>query len=117
MIHLIVRCFTLCILLSAFFLVSVSVADQPEDLQMVVADGTGTNSKKEALHNAFVNAVEQAIGVQVKSETIVENAQLIKDKIYAKSDGYVKKWETVDEQKQGDLFHIKIKAWIGKGEL
>jgi hypothetical protein len=103
--------------LSAFFSACVCAAEVPNDLQMVDAEGSGTTSKKEALHNAFVNAVEQVVGVQVKSETIVENAQLIKDKIYSKSDGYVNKWEITYEQKTGELFAVKIKAWIGKGAL
>jgi hypothetical protein len=64
-----------------------------------------------------VSAVQQAVGVQVKSETVIENAQLIKDKIYAKSEGYVKKWEVVAERKDGELYYVNIKAWIGKGEL
>ncbi|OGU17659.1 MAG: hypothetical protein A2076_06090 [Geobacteraceae bacterium GWC2_53_11] len=105
--------------MSLLFLCSVPVvgAEQSVDLQMVVSDGTGAGSKKEALHNAFVNAVQQVIGVQVKSETVVENAQLIKDKIYAKSDGYVKKWEEMESRKDGEQEYVKIKAWIGKGEL
>lgn len=110
-------CATLLILLSAMYAVAATAAEQPVDLQMIEADGTAAVSKKEALHNAFVSAVQLAVGVQVKSETIVENAQLIKDKIYAKSDGYVKKWETLDDRKNGDLFYVRIKAWIGKGEL
>jgi hypothetical protein len=117
MIRLIVCCFALCMLLTTTFSVTVAAAEQPGDWQEVLADGSGTISKKEALHNAFVNAVQQAVGVQVNSETIVENAQLIKDKIYAKSDGYVKKWDVVDDQKNGGLYYVKIKAWIGKGEL
>lgn len=109
--------FALCMVLFSGFSRPVAAVEKADDLQMVVADGTGTASKKVALANAFVNAVQLAIGVQVKSETIVENAQLIKDKIYAKSEGYVKKWEVVEERKEGESFYVKIKAWIGKGEL
>jgi hypothetical protein len=117
MIRLIINSFVLFLLLATLFPGAVRATEQSGDLQEVVADGSGAISKKEALHNAFVNAVQQAVGVQVSSETIVENAQLIKDKIYAKSDGYVKKWEVMDDQKNGELFSVKIKAWIGKGEL
>lgn len=117
MICSIIRSFTVCFLFVTLFSVCSFAAEPPVDLQMVVSDGTGAGSKKEALHNAFVNAVQQVIGVQVKSETVVENAQLIKDKIYAKSDGYVKKWEEMESRKDGEQEYVKIKAWIGKGEL
>lgn len=109
--------FALFILLSAVFFTGVSAAETPGEIQMIEAEGTAAISKKEALHNAFVNAVQLAVGVQVKSETIVENAQLIKDKIYTKSDGYVKKWETLDDRKTDGIFLVRIKAWIGTGEL
>jgi hypothetical protein len=117
MIDVIIRRIAMIVLMALLFSGNSAAAELPGDLQLVEAEGSGVTSKKEALHNAFVHAVELAVGVQVKSETIVENAQLIKDKIYAKSDGYVKKWEVLTDQKKDELFFVKIKAWIGKGEL
>jgi hypothetical protein len=44
----------------------------------VVASGTGKD-EKEALHQAFANAVQQAVGVVVDAETVVNNDRVITD--------------------------------------
>jgi len=73
--------------------------------------------KKEALRKAMYNAVEKAVGVQVKSDTMVKNFQVIKDQILMRADGYVKKWEVLTEGNKGDVYEMTIKAWVGKGTL
>jgi hypothetical protein len=92
--------------------------DKPEE---VVVTGTAPLSegdyKKEALKNAMYNAVEKAVGVQVKSDTLVQNMQLIKDRILAHADGYVQKWEVQNEGENTGAYQITIKAWVGKGTL
>jgi hypothetical protein len=75
------------------------------------------NHKQMALRAAFKAAVEQVIGVQVKSETLVRDAQLINDKILARSEGFVKKWKSLREWTESGLFTIEISAQIHQGEL
>jgi len=75
------------------------------------------NHKQIALRAAFKAAVEQAIGVQVKSETLVRDAQLISDKILARSEGFVKKWKSLREWTEAGLFSIEISAQVHQGEL
>ena len=97
------------------------LAQETQDLNYITIQGrSNLNSgdpKKEALRDAFRNAVEQAIGVQVKSESLVENMQLIKDKILTNSDGYVEKWQIVQEKKEGNSYLVEISAWVRKGAL
>jgi hypothetical protein len=75
------------------------------------------NHKQTALRAAFKAAVEQVIGVQVKSETLVRDAQLINDKILARSEGFVKKWKSLREWTESGLFSIEISAQVHQGEL
>lgn len=75
------------------------------------------NHKQTALREAFRNAVEQAIGVQVKSETLVRDSELIRDKILTRSDGFVKKWRTIREWTESSIYSIEIAAQVHQGEL
>jgi hypothetical protein len=92
-----------------------------ELMQPVEASGKAavdaSDFKKSALQDAFRNAVQEAVGVQVKSDTLVKDSALIHDKIILKSDGYIKKYEILSESEINNEFVVKIKAWIGSGEL
>jgi len=70
-----------------------------------------------AIEDALRRAVEQAVGTMVESETSVENYQLLSDKIYSRSSGYVKKYEVVSEQAEGNLLRIRIEAEVDSGYL
>jgi len=74
-------------------------------------------ARESALNNAFRRAVEQAIGVLVESETMVRNFELLNDKVYSKSAGYVKKYSITGEKIEGDTFRIKINAMVSKVRL
>jgi len=95
---------------------SVSIASN-----VVTVTGTGalssSSAKKDALRAAFRNAVEQAVGVQVASQTSVKNFKVIEDKIYTVSEGFVEKWEVISEQVQGPDLILQIKAWVIEGKL
>lgn len=74
-------------------------------------------ARESALNNAFRRAVEQAIGVLVESETMVRNFELLNDRVYSKSAGYVKKYSITGEKIEGDIFRIKINALVSKVRL
>mgnify|MGYP001252607948 FL=1 len=98
-----------------------AIAVEEKDFQQITVNGRGSltlpDPKKEALRDAFRAAVEQAVGVQVKSESLVENMTLIKDKILVNSDGYLEKWKITREKKDADFFVLEIEAWVRKGAL
>jgi len=79
-----------------------------------IADGRKDIARENALSNAFRRAVEQAVGVLVESETLVKNFQLVNDRIYSKSAGYIKKYTITGEKVEGDTFRIEIKALVAR---
>ncbi len=116
--------FVLCIQLFLFLSTLVTMpapAWATDDLAEVTATGKALLSlpdhKKDALRDAMQNAVQKAVGVQVKSDALVQNFQLIHDRILFKSEGYVKQWRVVREQPEGDSYVVELAASIGKGEL
>ena len=60
----------------------------------VVASGVGMN-ETEATKDALGNAVRQAIGAIVGTDSLVRNEDVIRDQILTYSDGFVEKYEAV----------------------
>ncbi len=87
------------------FFVSVSNAG------VVTATGEGP-SKSEAIQSALRRAVEQGVGVLIKSTTRVEDFQIMEDKIYSHSQGYVSKYEILSSLKKGDEHVVTVKAVV-----
>jgi len=74
--------------------------------------------EKEALRDAFRNALEKEIGVQVKAETEVTNLRLVKDKILTKAEGFVKNWRMLEPpKKEGGQFLVRISVEVFRGEV
>ncbi len=91
--------------LVAFFLISTFAFSQ----QAVEAKGTGLN-KTDALQDALRNAVSQAVGVSLRSETRVENYMVISDAIASNTSGYIKKYSVVKEVPFPDRFEVTVQA-------
>ena len=84
---------------------------------VVAATGVGVDADG-ALRNAFKNAVEQAVGLIVNAETIVNNEAIMKEQILTYSDGFVEKFDRLKEVKRDDgLYEIKIKAVVKRRQL
>lgn len=77
----------------------------------VMVTGEGA-SKDQALRAAMRNAVEQGLGTLVSSETRIQNFQLIQDKIFSHSQGYVTRYSPVKEEKLDGMFRTTIKAYV-----
>ena len=86
------------------------------DGQAVLGDVDTQNEVKErALRDAQKNALEMAVGVFIKSRSLVSNSQLAEDLIYASVRGRVEKSEILREGWDPDdrtLYRVKIKALI-----
>lgn len=112
---IILVCFTI-LTLTGFFSTAHG-ADEPEVLEKVVSKGMGT-TEDGAYKNAISNAVEQTIGLYIKSESMVSNAQLIKDEILSYSGGYVKDIKIIRQEKDTDgLFSVTIQANVVSTKL
>lgn len=71
--------------------------------------------KERARRDAQVKAVEQAVGVFIKSHTLVSNSQVSEDLIYAAVRGKITKEKTVSEgwdEKDRHLYRVAIRALV-----
>jgi len=83
----------------------------------VVVSGIGVDEEG-ALRNAWSNAVRQAVGSLISSETLVQNDQVIKDEVLVYSDGLVVKTERLSGGKRDDgLFEVSIRALVETKKL
>jgi hypothetical protein len=83
----------------------------------VQATGFGVD-RDHALTNAFQKAIEAAIGVDVKSHSLVDNFMLIKDEIITHSKGYVRSYEIVREgPANGGGYEMTIDAQVDRGAI
>ncbi|MBN2364768.1 MAG: DUF2066 domain-containing protein [Calditrichaeota bacterium] len=93
--------------------------------QEVLARGMGAviagdvaKAEDDAIANALRNAIEQVIGTLVTSEVIVENYQVLEDRIYSQSQGYVESYQVINKNRQGDvILEVTIKALVRKGNI
>lgn len=71
-----------------------------------------------AIKDGLRKSVEQIVGVFVESETMVSNFELLSDKIYTMSEGYVETYNVIEEGKLGkDLYKVKLEATVAQGSL
>ena len=91
--------------------------DVKEAVGIGMAEGTPDSASEQALAQALRDAVRKGAGVDVMSETKVENFQMEYDRILTASFGYVEKYE-ITEQKYDNktqAYTVKIKAMVKKG--
>ncbi len=94
-----------------------------QDTKQITADGVATigsdpaAARDKAIEDALRRAVEQAVGTIVESETAVEKYQLLSDRIYSHSSGYVKNYSVVSEKQEGNLMRVTISADVSTGDL
>lgn len=81
----------------------------------VEAEGTGA-TKMEALQSAWMEAVRQGVGMFMASKTELVNDKLT-EQIVTHSRGQVNAYQIVEERKEADGWHLKIKARIDKDIL
>jgi hypothetical protein len=90
----------------------------------VTVEGTGAivagdraKAEEDAVNDAFRNAVEQVMGVHVASHSLVENFQLIEDRIYTRTRGYVSAFEVLDTADEGDLIRVRVRVTVKEADL
>ncbi|MFZ4791700.1 MAG: DUF4124 domain-containing protein [Candidatus Competibacteraceae bacterium] len=86
------------------------------DIVEVVAQGMGIDVNS-ALLNAYSNAVQQALGLYVDAETLVQNDQIVQDKILTYSKGFIQEATTVKQSQVNGLFQVNIRAKVKRQQL
>lgn len=71
-----------------------------------------SSAKIQAVARAKWAAMEKAAGVQIKVESLVQNAVLVDEAIKSEVKGVIKKYSVIDEGKDGDIYWNKIRAII-----
>ncbi len=74
-------------------------------------------ARDQAIKDALRKAVEQAVGSFISSETVVENYQVISDRIYSKAEGYIADYKVLREKVEGDLYRVLISAKVKMGDI
>ncbi|MCD6490332.1 MAG: hypothetical protein J7K20_06380 [Thermodesulfobacterium sp.] len=79
----------------------------------VITIGEG-GTRQEAINNAIINAVEEALGTYITSSSQVDQGKLIYDRITSASAGYVKSYKVLAESHDPvtDTYKVKLTAVV-----
>ncbi|NPA80411.1 MAG: hypothetical protein GXO29_05130 [Thermotogae bacterium] len=80
-------------------------------------EGRKDVARDRAVKDALRKAVEQAVGTFISSETVVENYEVLKDRILSKSEGYVSEYRILREKEEDGLYRVLVRAKVKTGEL
>ncbi|MDD2499934.1 MAG: flagellar assembly protein T N-terminal domain-containing protein [Geobacter sp.] len=99
-----------------------AVADQPGGSIEVegyasIVGGRKDQAREAALQNAFRRAVEQVVGVALESKTVVKDSELLNDKIFSKSQGFIKTYRIVGEKVEADAYRLTVLASVSRHKL
>ncbi len=117
--------FTQAAFIAAFMLFTSLQAQDVSGGQEVIAKGLGAiingdeaKAADDALGSALRNAVEQVVGTMIESSTLIQNYQVVEDRIYNRTQGYVQTYEVLSQNKRGDnILETTIRAVVKKGNL
>ncbi len=74
-------------------------------------------ARDRAIKDALRKAVEQGVGTFISSETVVENYELLKDRIYSKAEGYVTEYRVLRERAEDGLYRVLVRAKVKLGDI
>ena len=85
----------------------------------VEVQGIGTDAES-AEKSALQSAIQQAVGSYLNQETIVENEQLIRDKIYNITQGFVERYDVLSpahSRSSDGLWEIRLRVYVKKSNV
>jgi curli biogenesis system outer membrane secretion channel CsgG len=74
-------------------------------------------AKTLALKDAYAKAVAQGAGVKLIRETQVENFQLVRDKIFSESVGYIAAYDILKENPAPPVYEVDVRATVSRAPL
>ena len=83
----------------------------------VIADGNVEAARRAAITSALEDAVRKVVGILIKSESKVEDAQAAGKRIVAKSEGYVRKHRILEEKRVGDALIVVVEADVDESKV
>ena len=82
----------------------------------IIAVGAGI-SRASALNDAFLNAVRQVVGTVIDSETLIENDELIAEKVITLSNGTIESYTVLSEINEDGLVRLRIVAQVKRADV
>jgi len=82
-----------------------------------IVNGNAELAKKEATEDALRRALEMVMGAAVSAETVVENYQLVSDKIISKVNGYIKNYKVVATKEDQGVVTVKVEVTVKESDL
>ena len=101
--------------IACFFLLFCQFA-MPVEAGVHIVEGFGPNENA-ALQDSFRRALENAFGIDVKSDTYVVNSVLVRDQTIAHSRGYIKRYKILEAKKQDDMYIVKTRVEVDKNPV
>lgn len=77
-----------------------------------ISGGNDMIARDAAIEDAKRKAVEQAVGTLVSADTVVENFQTLSDNVYTKTQGYIKKFDIINESHTPEIYKVSIRATV-----
>jgi len=100
-----------------FLWISVQCSERVEVCgEAVILNGDQSAAKRFALLDARMQAIEKVVGVQLSSETILQNELIVESLLELKSSGHITNETILKETRFGDLFKVCIRADVEKGK-
>lgn len=82
-----------------------------------IFNGNEGSARSQALNNALRDAVRKSVGLFLDSQTEVKNWTVIRDEIYASSQGFVKEYKVIKDEKDGNNWIIEIDAEVSSSDI
>jgi hypothetical protein len=74
-------------------------------------------AKEQAKDDALRNCVQQVASTVVTAATETDQAQLLSDRIYAHSVGYVRRFQVLDDRQDGNAWVTKLRCEVSEAKL
>jgi hypothetical protein len=95
-----------------------------DEVKTAEADGAGpivegdvTAAKQRARDDALRGCVQQVASTVVTAATETDQAQLLSDRIYSHSEGYVRKFQVLVDKQDGNTWVTRLRCEVGEGKL
>jgi len=109
------------ILLAAALALPAAAADEVKTTEAEgygpVVEGDLASAKQRARDDAMRSCVQQVASTVLTAATETDQAQLLSDKIYAHSEGYVRGYETLEDRQDGNSWVVKLRCKVAEGKL
>lgn len=90
---------------------------QEAEGEAAIVDGNATAAVQKATEAAVREAVQQAAGVILESDTVTANSQLVRDQIATHTRGYVHGYKVLSKKQADGVATVKVRVEVGRADL